>query len=83
MTPTEKSGGLKRNLRLVSIALAVVVVLILVVQNTAEVETRILFATVTMPRAVLLVVMLAVGYVLGLLTAVRGRSLGPARKGAA
>ena len=46
-------------------ALAVVVVL----QNTETVETRILFATVAMPRALLLFVTLVagggVGYVLG------------------
>lgn len=63
-----------RNLKLAGIAAAVIVVLILLFQNRADVDTRILFVTITMPRAVLLVVMLAVGFVLGLLTAMRTRS---------
>jgi uncharacterized integral membrane protein len=63
--------NLARNARIFAIAAAVVVVLILVLQNTAEVRTRILFATVVMPQAVLLVVVLAIGFVIGLLTALR------------
>jgi uncharacterized integral membrane protein len=64
--------NLSRNLRIVAIAAAVTVVLILILQNTNEVRTRILFATVVMPQAVLLVVVLAIGFVIGLLTALRG-----------
>lgn len=66
----------KRNIRIALIALSVVVVLVLILQNTEDVQTRILFATVTMPHAVLLVVMLAIGFVLGLLTAMRTRPVG-------
>ena len=46
---------------LVVVALVGVVVL----QNTAAVETRLLFTTVTMPRAVLLFVTLSIGVVCG------------------
>ncbi len=67
----EKNTNLARKIRLIAIAAAVVVVLILILQNTAEVRTRILFATVVMPQAVLLVVVLAMGFVIGLLTAAR------------
>ncbi len=63
---------LSRNIRIVTIAAAVAVVLILILQNTNEVRTRVLFATVVMPQAVLLVVVLAIGFVIGLLTALRG-----------
>lgn len=63
----------RRNIKIAAIAVAVVVVLILILQNTEDVRTRILFAEITMPRAVLLVVMLAIGFVLGLLTALRTR----------
>lgn len=57
------------------IALAAgVVLLVVIVQNTASVETRILFMSVTMPRALLLAVMLAFGFVLGVLTARRRRT---------
>jgi uncharacterized integral membrane protein len=48
-------------------ALAIVIVL----QNTEEVSTRILFFTVTMPRAVLLFVTLLVGFILGMVVATR------------
>jgi uncharacterized integral membrane protein len=44
-------------------ALAVIVVL----QNTAAVETKLLFLTVTMPRVLLLFLMLAVGFISGIL----------------
>ncbi len=65
---------LKRNLKIVVVAAAVVVVAILVFQNTEPTRTKILFATITMPRAVLLVVMLAIGFALGVLTAARLRA---------
>ena len=46
-------------------------VLIVVLQNTETVETRLLFVTVTMPRAVLLFGTLLTGFALGVLTAGR------------
>jgi uncharacterized integral membrane protein len=54
--------------KIIVLAAAVIIVLILVLQNTTQVQTRILFATITMPRAVLLVITFALGYVAGLLT---------------
>jgi hypothetical protein len=39
------------------------------VQNTEAVETKILFITITLPRAILLGVTLAVGWVAGLISA--------------
>jgi len=51
---------------------AVVVALLLVVvvlQNTEPVETRVLFMTVTMPRAALLGLAALIGFTLGLITA--------------
>ena len=49
------------------IAVVTILAVVVILQNTAAVETRVLFVTVTMPRAVLLVLALAVGFVLGLL----------------
>ncbi len=43
-------------------------VLIVVLQNTESVDTRLLFVTVSMPRAALLFSTLLIGYGLGLLT---------------
>jgi putative membrane protein len=42
-------------------------VLVLILQNTQAVETKILFMTVTMPRALLLLVTFIIGFVAGLI----------------
>ncbi len=44
-----------------------VVAIVVILQNTEPVETRLLFMTVTMPRAVLLMLTTLVGFALGLL----------------
>ncbi len=55
--------------RNILIAICAVVGLIIVFQNTESVQTKLLFATITMPRALLLgvtmVLGVAIGYVLG------------------
>jgi len=51
------------------LAIVAVLVLIVALQNTESVETRILLMTVSMPRAVLLFVTLLIGFVLGLVAA--------------
>ena len=56
----------------IRIAIAIVVailVVIVVLQNTQTVETKLLFVTIAMPRAVLLLVTLLVGFALGLIAA--------------
>lgn len=55
--------------RIIAVAATVVLTVILVVQNTETVETRILFATVVMPRAVLLAITFLLGIIVGLLIA--------------
>ena len=54
----------KHILWIVLLILGVIVIL----QNTAAVETNILFFTITMPRAVLLFITAVVGYAIGALT---------------
>jgi len=56
-------------LKLILAALAVVLVVIVVWQNRAAVETRILFITISMPRALLLLVTLMIGFAAGLVSA--------------
>ena len=56
-------------IRIVIAIVVAVLVIIVVLQNTQTVETKLLFVTITMPRAVLLVVTLLVGFALGLITA--------------
>ncbi len=58
-------------LRLLFIALAVLLVIVLVLQNTESVETRMLFMKVSVPRAVLLASTYLIGLVSGILIAVR------------
>ncbi len=54
----------KHILWIILLILAVIIIL----QNTAAVETKILFFTITMPRAVLLLITAVVGYAIGALT---------------
>ena len=54
-------------IKIVVAALAAIVLIVVILQNTQQVETKLLFVTITMPRAVLLFTMLAVGFVLGML----------------
>ena len=55
--------------KLIGAAILAIVVVIVVLQNTEPVQTRLLFAEVTMPRAVLLFLTTAIGFVLGMLVA--------------
>lgn len=57
--------------KLIVVAVATVIVLIVVLQNTELVETRILFFRITMPRAALLFGSLLVGFALGVVAAGR------------
>ena len=52
-----------------------VVVVIVVAQNTETVETQLLFVSIAMPRAVLLLVTLVTGFVLGILVGTRSTRL--------
>ncbi|MBU0617510.1 MAG: LapA family protein [Planctomycetes bacterium] len=55
--------------KLVAAAIVAILAIIVAAQNTQAVETKLLFVTVTMPRAVLLFVTLALGFVIGVLAA--------------
>ncbi len=63
------SQGVDRRVQVKLIVAVVLVVLtvIVVLQNTAPVETRILFITVEMPRAALLALTLLIGMLVGTL----------------
>lgn len=61
----------------VLIGVVVLLVVIIAFQNTDSVDTHLLFTTVTMPRALLLLVTLVIGFAIGLLTAMK---VGPSRK---
>ena len=48
--------------------IAVLLVIVIILQNMEPAQTQILFATIEMPRAVLLIVTLLIGFVTGVLT---------------
>jgi len=56
--------------KLVALGVLVVLALVLVFQNMQSVETRLLFVTVTMPRALLLLIVFALGFLAGLIARV-------------
>jgi len=55
-----------KNAKLVATLVLAVLVVIVALQNTEEVETRVLFATLTMSRALLIAVTFGSGAVVGL-----------------
>ncbi len=61
--------GTINKLKIVGIAAFVLIVVVVVLQNTQAVETKLLFLTVTMPNAALLFGTLIIGFVIGVLTA--------------
>ena len=56
-------------IKMIGIVVLALLVLIVVLQNTAAVKTEVLFFTLEAPHAVLLFGTVIVGYILGLLTA--------------
>ena len=53
--------------KLIAVIILALLCLIILLQNTATVETKILFITITMPRAVLLLTTTTIGFALGVL----------------
>ncbi|MFI4897817.1 MAG: lipopolysaccharide assembly protein LapA domain-containing protein [Phycisphaerales bacterium JB059] len=60
-----------KHVKLAGIAASLIVVVVLILQNTQQVETRILFATIEMPRAVLLFITAALGFAAGVMMTLR------------
>jgi uncharacterized integral membrane protein len=54
-----------KNLKMIVIVVVSLLVLIVVLQNTQSVETKVLFVTITMPRAFLLLLTFLFGFVVG------------------
>ncbi|MCA9284505.1 MAG: DUF1049 domain-containing protein [Phycisphaerales bacterium] len=70
-TPTEQ--GPRWKLKAGVIVVAVVVLLIVMLQNREPVETRLLFARMTMPLALLLLLTMVVGFALGAASVILAR----------
>lgn len=56
--------------KLIALLVLAVLAIVLVLQNSQAVETRLLFFTVTMPRAALLGLTLLIGFACGILVAI-------------
>jgi uncharacterized integral membrane protein len=54
-----------KNMKMIVIIVVSLLVLIIVLQNTQSVETKLLFITITMPRAFLLFLTSLFGFVIG------------------
>jgi uncharacterized integral membrane protein len=65
--------------KLIIVLVLVILAIVIVFQNTEQVETKLLFATVIMPRALLLFLTTLVGFAVGVLVAL---SLSKKRKAA-
>ncbi len=55
----------------IGLAVFALVAVIVAIQNTEAVDTRLLFVTVTLPRALLLIVTLLIGVAVGLVVGTR------------
>lgn len=67
--------------KIISIIVICILALIIILQNTASTETKLLFATVTMSRALLLMVTFVMGFAAGLITSYRVRRSGKSKTG--
>ena len=60
---------LTTQMKVVAVAVLALVAVVLLYQNREPVQTKLLFATIEMPRAIMLLVTLAIGFAAGLITA--------------
>ena len=60
-----------RNIKIIGVVTLLVLIVIVVLQNTESVETKILFMTITMPRAILLLATGVIGFLIGLIASIR------------
>ncbi len=69
--------------KIIGVLLFILLVIIVILQNTENIETKLLFVTMNMPRALLLFINLVIGYLLGLGTMIvlRQRTEKPPKKG--
>lgn len=60
-----------KQFKTIALAVCALLAVIVAIQNTEAVDTDLLFVTVTMPRALLLIITLLVGAAVGLVTGAR------------
>ena len=62
-----------KRIKFIGIGVLFLLILIVVLQNTERVDTNILFFTITMPRALLLIATAAIGFIIGLMSSLKIR----------
>ena len=62
-----------RKIKLILITVLVLLIAIIILQNTESVETQLLFYTITMPRALLLLSTACLGFIVGVFSGLRVR----------
>ena len=62
-----------KRIKFIGIGALFLLILIVVLQNTERVDTNILFFTITMPRALLLMATAAIGFIIGLMSSLKIR----------
>lgn len=72
-----------KNVKVAGAVIGVLLIVVIILQNTDSVETKFLFLTVTMPRAALLVVTFLIGAACGMVGATLYRRRAPRTGGAA
>ena len=70
-----KDAIVKSKFKLVTMLILAIVALIVVVQNMQMVSARLLFVTISMPQAIMLVFMLLVGFAGGVFAALKFNTL--------
>jgi len=78
-----KMATIVPKLKLVALLVLAVLAIVLILQNTQAIATRVLFVTVSMPLAALLALTLLIGFAAGLLVALKvgkGRARRPVEK---
>jgi uncharacterized integral membrane protein len=69
-------GGSAVRFKLIVLIILVILLLVVIIQNLSPVSARFLFVTVTMPLALFLFIMAAVGFVVGAIVALVYRTGG-------
>ena len=60
-------------IKIIGISVLILLIVIVVLQNTERVDTKLLFFTITMPRALLLAATAAIGFIIGLMSSLKIR----------
>ena len=60
-----------KRIKIIGISVLILLIVIVVLQNTERVDTRLLFFTITMPRALLLAATAAIGFIIGLMSSLK------------